>query len=285
MEVISYIITKITGKRIDTFVKERILNPLNMLDTDWAVDDMKMGRTTEQYLAVPAYTGTYGLYLTGRDEGHTSWLGWRTSPTQRSAPSRSSHNTNRHLSVNGIYSTSADIMKFQSFLSGNSDNNNILSNEMKQLMIQADTVGVKLSDPAFNTHSTDRSNSAGFHPNLGVKSPGQTVGYGGFSIILDPATSNLAGSKNTYSCLGDLGTEYWNDPVQEIQVFFGTQVAPFHAFPQIRQELAAIIYGSMLPPSAAQFFTPPNEQQPGTMMNTVMNMMLYMMMFMPMGAM
>ena len=297
MEVISYIITKVTGKALDVFVKERILQPLNMLDTDWVVQDEKMERTTEQHLAVPAYTGTFGLYLTGEDEGHTSWLGWRTSPTKRIPPSKSSRsNSTQRLSVNGICSTASDMMKFQAFLSNNNNtttnnNNNtnqrrkILSNEMKLLMIEADTVNGKLSNPDFNTHSKDKGSSAGFHPNLGLNSPGQTVGLGGFSIIKDPATSNLAGSKNTYSYLGDLGTEYWNDPVQEIQVFFGTQVAPFHAFPQIRQELAAIVYGSLLPPSAAQFFKPPNEQPQSTMMNTMMNMMLYMMMFMPMGAM
>ena len=285
IEVLSYIITKITGKSIDEFVKAKLLRPLNMEDTDWYVTDENASRTTEQHLAVPAYTGKLGLYLTGEDEGHTSWLGWRTASTKRTAPTTRA--LEKRLSVNGIYSTASDMMKFQSFLSNSrrNSNNMILSLEMKQLMTRTDTVGGMLSNPDFNTHSKDKGSSAGHHPNIGLNSPGQTVGLGGFSIIMDPATSNLAGSKNTFSYLGDLGTEYWSDPVQGIEVFFGTQVAPFHAFPQIRQELAALVYGSLLPPSAAKFFTPPNEQQPSTMMNTMMNMMLYMMMFMPMGAM
>ena len=57
-----------------------------MEDTDWYVTDENASRTTEQHLAVPAYTGKLGLYLTGEDEGHTSWLGWRTASTKRTAP-------------------------------------------------------------------------------------------------------------------------------------------------------------------------------------------------------
>ena len=285
IEVLSYIITKITGKTIDEFVKIKILRPLNMGDTDWCVSSDNAVRATEQHLAVPAYTGKLGLYLTGEDEGHTSWLGWRTTSTKRTAPTILP--SGKRMTVNGIYSTSSDIMKFLSFLSNSRKGSNsmILSLEMRRLMTRTDTVGGMLSNPDFNTHSKDKGSSAGHHPNIGLNSPGQTVGMGGFSIIMDPATSNLAGSKNTFSYLGDLGTEYWSDPVQGIEVFFGTQVAPFHAFPQIRQELAALVYGSLLPPSAAKFFSPPNEQQPSTMMNTMMNMMMYMMMFMPMGAM
>ena len=85
IEVLSYIITKITGKQIDEFVKATLLRPLNMEDTDWYVTDENASRTTEQHLAVPAYTGKLGLYLTGEDEGHTSWLGWRTASTKRTA--------------------------------------------------------------------------------------------------------------------------------------------------------------------------------------------------------
>ena len=158
----------------------------------------------------------------------------------------------------------------------------ILSLEMKRLMTRTDTVGGMLSNPDFNTHSKDKGSSAGHHPNIGLNSPGQTVGLGGFSIIMDPATSNLAGSKNTFSYLGDLGTEYWSDPVQGIEVFFGTQVAPFHAFLNTARACRTSVLAAYFLHLLQNFLLHQNEQQPSTMMNTMMNMMLYMMMFMPM---
>ena len=83
--------------------------------------------------------------------------------------------------------------------------------------------------------------------------------------------------------MGDMGTEVWHDPKQQISVFVGTQVAPFHAFPQLRQELAAYVYGSLLPKAALPFFVLPDQNQPTTMMSSMMNIAMYMMMFMPMG--
>ena len=78
---------------------------------------------------------------------------------------------------------------------------------MKRLMTRTDTVNGMLSNPDFNTHSKDKNSSAGYHPNLGLNSPWPNSRAGRLSIIMDPATSNLAGSKNTFSYLGDLGTE------------------------------------------------------------------------------
>ena len=87
--------------------------------------------------------------------------------------------------------------------------------------------------------------------------------------------------------MGFLLTEWWNDPSNDLSVFYGTQLAPFHALPELRQELAALIYGSMMPPAAAKFYRPdvdPNAAGGGTM-GMMMNMMMYAMMFAPMARM
>ena len=280
VDVLAHIACKISGTPLDQFVQTTILDPCRMSETGWFVTAENKARATPQYLAVPAYTGTMGLALTGKDEGHTSWLGWRIAETKRKAPIGKPYQG--RVNSNGIYSTCEDVMKFMRIIKSDFAGT-ILSQRMVSMLTTDSLKGQALSDKDFNTHGRDTANSAGFHPSLGASSPGQGMGYGGTCIVVDPSTSAIAGSAGTFSVMGDMGTEVWHDPKQQISVFVGTQVAPFHAFPQLRQELAAYVYGSLLPKAALPFFVLPDQNQPTTMMSSMMNIAMYMMMFMPMG--
>ena len=283
IDVFAHIACKVTGLSLDRIVYESIFAPCKMFESGWFVDGKNKHRTVTQNIAVPAYTGKVGLYFTGKEEGHSSWLGWRTSETKRRVPI--GQVDREQVNSNTIYSTCEDVMKFQSLLMnrGTLHGQRILSEDTVALLTCNSLEENNLNDDAFNTHASDKLNSAGHHPSLGVGAPGQGISCGGASVIVDPGTARVAGSIGSYSAQGNLGTEFWNDPVQKISVFFGTQVTPYHAFPQIRQELAAFVYGSLLPRVASPFFVPPVENQPSTTMNTIMNIMMYMMMFMPMG--
>lgn len=63
----------------------------------------------------------------------------------------------------------------------------------------------------------------------------------GTQVVTRPGKSKLAGSKGTFSSWGYLGTECWSDPALELTVFVGTQVAPFWAHADLRQEIAAAV--------------------------------------------
>jgi CubicO group peptidase (beta-lactamase class C family) len=67
------------------------------------------------------------------------------------------------------------------------------------------------------------------------------VGFGlGFSIVLDPAASQLVGSKGQYAWGGAASTAFWIDPLEEVVVVFMTQLMPSNTYP-IRRELQALV--------------------------------------------
>jgi|EP01043_Picozoa_sp_COSAG02_P026986 hypothetical protein len=73
-------------------------------------------------------------------------------------------------------------------------------------------------------------------------------------VCLGPGKSKLAGSKGSFSSWGYYGTECWSDPTLDMTVFVGTQLSPFWALPENRQELAGLIYGALVSTPAAKHF-------------------------------
>jgi CubicO group peptidase (beta-lactamase class C family) len=292
MDVIGHLISTITGTPLDEFVAERVFAPLGMSDTHWAVPSEKAQRVTKTFEAVPALPlyGAWksGLWLYGENKGHTgSWLGWKISETVGDPPASVARGGS------GLFSTAADVMKFQMMLkrggrAAPDSDVKVLSEEAvatmtSDLLDMQSSLGVE----SFNSHAKDTATSGGQHPVFGAQAPGQGLGAGPLYVVCDPSTSRLAGGKGSYSSIGFNLTEWWNDPSNDLSVFYGTQLAPFYALPEFRQELAALIYGSMLPPAAAKFYrseVDPNAAGGGTM-GTMMNMMMYAMMFAPMARM
>ena len=105
------------------------------------------------------------------------------------------------------------------------------------------------------------------------------------SVIVDPATSLLGATKGSYCLCGLNGVEAWNDPTNELSVFCGSQLYPSTALPELSNELAATVYGAMLPPAAAKLYVPSTPVEQGGMLANVMNMVMMMsMMGGPMAA-
>jgi hypothetical protein len=72
------------------------------------------------------------------------------------------------------------------------------------------------------------------------------------------------------------GTEWWNDPENDLCVCYGTQMAPFYANPDMRAELAAFVYSSLVPDAAQKHIKPPVDPAAagGGMMSQMMMMMM-----------
>lgn len=161
-----------------------------------------------------------------------------------------------------------------------------MSKESVHLMTtdQLPVFGRRLADETFNTHARDRGNSGGaVAPQFGVKAEGQGVSCG-MQVVTRPFTSRLAGSKGTFSSWGYHGTECWSDPAFELSVFVGTQLFPFWALPEMRQEAAGTVYGSMVSTAAAKHIVTPGADGGGAL-GSMMNMMMMMSMFGGMGGM
>jgi len=74
------------------------------------------------------------------------------------------------------------------------------------------------------------------------------------AVCAGPSKSKLAGGKGSFSSWGYYGTECWSDPTLDMTVFVGTQLSPFWALPENRQELAGLIYGALVSTPAAKHF-------------------------------
>jgi len=285
--VAAHIACRMTGKSLEALVSERLIQPLGLADTGWVVPEAQLARVCAPVLAVPKYVGSWGLAWTGPDKGHTSWLGWKVVP-MADFPGAPTQVPEGPSSLSQLWSTAADVMKFQCMLAAGgvgADGTRVLSVEAAAAMT-SDLLEGNLASPTFNTHAKDKPLSAGQHPAFGVGAPGQGVGGAG-GMIADPSTSRVAGCAGSTSSIGfPEMVECWNDPASELTVFYGAPVSPFHALPELRQEIAAIVYGANVPACAAAHFRGGVAEAPqsGGMMGNAMNMMMMMSMFAPMGS-
>lgn len=252
-----------------------------MSDTDWSVPPVKQLRVAGLSHAAPYLTNRlWGNKLTGEHGGHTSRLGWVAKPLAREGgiaevpPTEISEDSS-------FYSTALDQLLFHSaLLRGGltASGQRVLSQESVRRMTtdQLSTMGRALADATFNSHARDKSNSGGAtSPEFGVEAAGQGVALG-MEVVTHPFKSKLAGSKGTFSSWGFHGTQCWSDPALELSVFVGTQMSPFWALPDLRQEAAGLIYGAMVPTAAAKHFRTGIEADAGGWTGQIMNMVMMM---------
>ena len=71
------------------------------------------------------------------------------------------------------------------------------------------------------------------------------VGFGlGFSVTLDPATSQVSGTPGEFAWGGAASTAFWIDPAEDLIVIFMTQLMPSSTY-NIRRELRAMVYAAL----------------------------------------
>jgi len=276
--VVAHVICTITSRSLPDVLEERITGPLSMADTAWFVPSAHQGRVASMWQASPWLTNRlWGHRLTGEHAGHTSWLGWVAKPLDRQVPGQLPAEISDR---SDFFSTSLDQLKFHSMLlSGGltATGRRVLSQQSVQMMTtdQLPVLGRTLADVDFNSHKRDRSNSCGVKsPQFAVESTGQGRSLG-MDVVVNPFKSKLAGSKGTFSSWGFHGTECWSDPALELSVFVGTQLSPFWAHAELRQEVAGMVYGSLVPTAAVKHFVGPAADSSGWS-GQIMNMVMMM---------
>ena len=71
------------------------------------------------------------------------------------------------------------------------------------------------------------------------------VGFGlGFSVLLDPAASQVSGSAGELAWGGAASTAFWLDPLEDLAVVFLTQLLPSSQF-NVRRELRSLVYSAI----------------------------------------
>jgi CubicO group peptidase (beta-lactamase class C family) len=222
-DVIGYLIGLISGKPFEVFLKERILDPLQMKDTDFFVPPEKAPRLAACYSASPE--GAMTFHATERKGGLTL----------QDDPAASSFLSPPSLisGGGGLCSTASDYLTF-----------------CRVLLNRGELDGVRLVGPKTlalmtSNHLPDGRTLPEMSRSLFSEATYHGIGFGlGFSVTLDPARTLIPGSAGEFAWGGAATTSFWVDPAEELIAIFMTQVLPSTAT-QVRRELRTMVYSAI----------------------------------------
>jgi CubicO group peptidase (beta-lactamase class C family) len=206
-DVLGRVVEVASGRRLDAFLTEEILGPLDMTDTAFSVGEADLDRLAALYVRNPAG-------------------GLRRYDTMGAAATREP----TYLSGGGgLVSTAADYHRFTQMLArgGELDGARLLSPRTVAYMARNHLPG---------GHDLDTVGRPIF-----AESSYAGVGFGlGFSVVLDPAAGKAVTNRGEFAWGGLASTAFWVDPVEEITAMFFTQLLPSSTYP-IRPQLRALV--------------------------------------------
>jgi CubicO group peptidase (beta-lactamase class C family) len=208
-DVLGRVVEVLSGKSLDVFLRERIFEPLGMVDTGFSVPESEAERVAQ-------------LYIPRRPEKLAVHL--RTSPSAATTPPS-------FLSGGGgLFGTAGDYHRFTQMLLGGGqlEGNRLLGPRTLRLMTSNHLPG------GADLQTFGRRGL----PDL--LQPGNGFGLG-FAVVIDPVAAKIPGSPGTYSWGGAASTFFYVDPVEEVTMVFLTQLLPSSTHPlrrQIRQLVA-----------------------------------------------
>ena len=211
-DVCGYLIEVISGKTLDMFLEEEIFQPLGMSDTGFYVPSSKTQRLSSNY----EYREGQEPILV--DDANTG--SYINPPTLFSGGG-------------GLVSTLDDYMAFCKMVLGRGSlaGHRILSRKTLDLMSSNHlTNGKDLRSCAYGRWSETSYTGVGF----GL----------GFSVLLDPAASQVSGSKGELAWGGAASTAFWIDPLEDMAVVFLTQLLPSSTY-NVRRELRSLVYSAL----------------------------------------
>lgn len=209
-DVLGYLVGKISGQPFDEFLRQRILQPLGMHDTDFHVPQHKVARHAQCYMNGP--------------DGKLAPLPGRNFLEPPPAPSGGG----------GLVSTAGDYMRFCECLrsGGVLDGVRLLGPKTLALMR--------------SNHLPGGGDLADVSVSMFSEAIFKGVGFGlGFAMTTDVARTQLAGSPGEYWWGGAASTAFWIDPVEDLSVVFLTQLMPSTLYP-IRRELRTMVNAAII---------------------------------------
>jgi CubicO group peptidase (beta-lactamase class C family) len=212
-DVLGYLVEVISGMPFDEYLRTRIFEPLEMVDTGFHVPIEKHDRLAANYSR-------------RRDKS----LKLEDDPEESAYAKPATF----FSGGGGLVSTAADYLRFCRMLQrgGELDGARILGRKTIELMtLNHLPEGKDLTELAFGTFA---------------ETTYEGVGFGlGFSVQLDLAKSQLVGSPGEYAWGGAASTAFWIDPAEELIVIFMTQFMPSGTF-NFRGQLKSIIYPAIV---------------------------------------
>jgi CubicO group peptidase (beta-lactamase class C family) len=208
-DVLGYLVEVLSDKPLADFLKERIFDPLGMVDTAFHIDPSKLSRFCTLYGKTPE--SDFGvLDLPDSSEYLPPVL--------------------LHSGGSGLVSTTTDYLQFTQFVlnKGELDGVRLLGPRTVELMT-CNHLPTPLLPIAFE----------GTEPMLGM-------GFGlGFGVMLDAAQTGVMGSVGDHSWGGYAETFFWIDPQENMIAILMTQYLPSGTYP-IRKEFRTAVYQALL---------------------------------------
>tara|TARA_R110002072_G_scaffold142853_2_gene288568 strand:- start:28711 stop:29892 length:1182 start_codon:yes stop_codon:yes gene_type:complete len=187
--VVGRLVEVISGKDLDTYLRDHIFEPLQMNDTYFYLPADKVNRFAT-------------LYGPNPDDGN------------RMALTEVGDSNSRYVAeprtffsgAGGLVSTAHDYVRFQQMMlnGGELDGVRILGNKTVELI--------------FANHTGDLP--------LWLSGPGMGFGLG-YSVVLDRAVAHTSDSEGAVSWGGAFGTLFWVDPEEELVAIILTQIRPY----------------------------------------------------------
>jgi len=206
-DVCGRLIEVMSGQPLDVFLKERILDPLGMVDTAFAAPEEAVDRCSV-------------LYIRGGD-----------GKLQKLAGARQMTRPPSFLSGGGgLVGTGRDYLRFTEMLlnGGELDGVRLLSPRTVAYMARNHLPGGRLL------------NEMGQSTFAEVAMEGTGFGLG-FGTVEDAAAQQNLANEGEFSWGGAASTAFWVDPVDELCVVFMTQLLPSSTYPIRRQLRAAVL--------------------------------------------
>jgi CubicO group peptidase (beta-lactamase class C family) len=212
-DVLGRLVEVVSGMPLDRFLAERILGPLDMRDTGFAVPAAAAGRLAALYGPHPR---------TGR-------------ATRSDAMGAEALEPPTFLSGGGgLVSTAADYLRFARLVLG-----------------EGELDGVRLLGPrtvrlmAAN-HLPGGADLEAFGRPLFSETTFDGVGFGlGFSVVLDPVAGKVPASPGELAWGGAASTAFWVDPRERITALFFTQLLPSSTYP-LRSQLRQLVMQALV---------------------------------------
>ena len=214
IDILGYLIEKVSGMAFGEFLRTRLFEPLGMVDTGFHCPPEKISRFSSCY--VPGDHG--GLKL--QDDAQKS--SYAKPPLLESGGG-------------GLVSTTHDYMRFcQMMVKGGAlDGVRILSPKSVALF--------SLNHLPGNQDLTELA-PAGAFSESGYSGIGFSLGCG---VNIDVAKTRLPGTLGEYFWGGAASTAFWIDPKEDLTVVFMTQVIGTDARLTLRRDLRTLVYSAM----------------------------------------
>jgi CubicO group peptidase (beta-lactamase class C family) len=216
-DIVGYIVQAVSGQKFEDFVRQRILTPLKMPDTDFFVKPENQKRFAANYAFAQGHTFLYD------DPAKSSYL---APPVLVSGGG-------------GLVSTMSDYYRFCRML--------IQGGELDGVrLVSPKTIGLMTMN-----HLPGGADLPSLSRALFSEAGYGGIGFGlGFSTTINVADTMMHGSLGDYSWGGAASTYFWVDPAEELICIFMTQLLPSTTY-NVRRELRTLVYSAMTESLAA----------------------------------